>query len=251
MKERRHASRTAVSGFLVLLCLILPAACSCREKKPPAPTPPRQETTPEAASQAPAPPPPTPTALDGAEGEVFLTARMHVASLSGKPVPDMIPMASLEPNAFDKPIATGMPTDADGMGVIRFPSDRKVALRAWDPDLRLFPNNFLEVLPNSGVINEVLEVTMVQSGILFAVLRLPDGTPAGDENVGLMLFHPVYGPWWPAESNTNASGEVVFDSVPPGKFVLRLKVASGPSIEVAETYIAPGEPTPLGTITLN
>jgi len=184
------------------------------------------------------------------ENPGFMTAKMRVVSLSGEPVPGVAPIATLEPNAFDTPIATGALTDARGMAEIRFPSAQKVALRAWDPELRLFPNNFLEVLPGAGVISETLEITMVRAGILFAVLKMPDGQPAAGENAGIMLFHPVYGPWWPAESTTNAQGEVVFDSIPPGQFVLRLKVASGPSVEVAETYIAPGEPTSLGTIHL-
>ncbi len=248
MKTEHRAIKTAAGIFMLVPLLVLMTACNCREKEP-APTSP-QQTAPQAAAPQP-PPSPAPERTEGAKSNPLLTARMRVVSLSGKPISGMIPMATLEPNAFDKPIATGAPTDAEGMGTIQFPSVQKVSLRAWDPELRLFPNNFLEVLPNSGVISEVLEVTMVQSGILFAELRLPNGQRAHNENVGLMLFHPVYGPWWPAESNTNTQGEVVFDSVPPGKFVLRLKVASGPSIEVAETYIAPGEPTSLGTLKLN
>jgi len=246
--KKTHRTIKTVAGILLLVPLLaLVTACSCREKET------AQTSSRQALPRASAPPSPSPApaTAENAEGEAFLTARIRAVSLSGKPVAGMIPIATLEANAFDKPIATGMPTGADGMGVLRFPSSKKVALRAWDPELRFFPNNFLEVLPNSGVINEVLEVTMVQSGILFAKLLLPDGLPARNENAGIMLLHPVHGPWWPAESNTSDAGEVVFESVPPGKFVLRLKVASGPSIEVAETYIAPGEPTSLGTITLN
>ena len=249
MKKTFHTIKAVSIVYSFVLYSLLLAGCHCREEKP-IPAAPQEVKVHTSAPQAPAPA----TTADKAqpeEGEAFLTARMRVVSLSGKPIAGMIPMATLAPNAFDQPVATGMRTGPDGLGILRFPSSQKVALRAWDPEMRLFPNNFLEVLPNSGVINEVLEVTMVQSGILFARLLLPDGLPARNENAGIMLLHPVHGPWWPAESNTSDAGEVVFESVPPGKFVLRLKVASGPSIEVAETYIAPGEPTSLGTITLN
>lgn len=227
---------------LLCLCIVACTACSCRDREQSSPAPPKSIPV-----EAPQTAPPTEAVP---EDSGFLTAKMRVVSLSGTPLQGMAPVATLQPNAFDKPIATGALTDANGMGEIRFPSTQKVALRAWDPQLRFFPNNFLDVLPSNGVINETLEITMVQAGILFAVLKLPDGQPAAGENAGLMMFHPVYGPWWPAESNTNAQGEVVFESVPPGKFVLRLKIASGPSIEVGETYIAPGEPTSLGTILL-
>lgn len=248
--------RTAGSAIWLLACLVLCAACSCRDREQPAPAsspiapvvqPPEAPPTPQAPTI-----PPASASVEGeaTKSEAFLTAKMRVASLAGEPLAGMAPIATLQPNAFDKPIATGALTNAEGLGEIRFPADQKVALRAWDPELGYFPNNFLEVMPNTGVITEVLEVTMVQAGIVFVVLKLPDGSPVRNENAGIMLFHSVYGPWWPSDSYTNAQGEVVFPSVPPGKFVLRLKIASGPSIEVAETYIAPGEPTNLGTIQL-
>lgn len=249
MKQRKNTRQAGRSILLLTLCLVVCAACSCRDREQPRPAPAPAKPAPAAAS-AEKPPVPAPAAPDNAEGEVFVTAKMRVVNLSGAPVPGMAPIATLQPNAFDKPIATGALTNADGLGEIRFPSAQKVALRAWDPDLRLFPNNFLEVMPNTGVVTEVLEVTMVPAGIIFVVLKLPDGQPVRGENAGIMLFHPVYGPWWPAEATASEQGEVVFDSVPPGKFVLRLKVASGPSVEVGETYIAPGEPTSLGTIQL-
>ena len=258
MKRRKPNIRTFGSTIVLLCCLVLCVACSCRDREQPAPAPGPAPAAPVVQPPETSPTPPTtptpaaPAPVEGetARGEAFLTAKMRVMSLSGEPLARMAPIATLQPNAFDKPIATGALTNAEGLGEIRFPAGQKVALRAWDPELGYFPNNFLEVMPNTGVITEVLEITMVRSGILFAVLKLPDGSPVRNENAGIMLFHPVYGPWWPSDSYTNDQGEVVFPSVPPGKFVLRLKIASGPSIEVAETYIAPGEPTPLGTIQL-
>jgi hypothetical protein len=240
--------------FLLMGCLLAFSGCDCRKEAPVAPTPVPAPTKAPVPPQEEAPPPVSADAPPVADAPVaesgFLTAPMRVLTLGGTPLKGMAPIATYNPNAFDTPIATGSLTDADGLSSIRFPASEKVALRAWDPDLRYFPNNFLEVLPNSGTIQETLEIRMVQAGILFAALILPNHQPVSGEEVGLMLIHPVYGPWWPAESVTNDRGEVVFDRIPPGKFLLRLKVSSGPSVEVGETYIAPAEPTALGQIQL-
>lgn len=179
-----------------------------------------------------------------------VTASMRVVNLANEPLPGMLPIATLQPNAFDEPIATGTPTNIRGESRIHFPADRKVALRAWDPDLRFFPNNFFEVLPHTGTVTDTLLVSMVEAARIEATLFLPDGRPAINENAGLMLFHSVHGPWWPAEADAGEQGEIVFPRIPPGQFVLRLKVASGPSIEIPETYIAPGETTHLGLVYL-
>ena len=180
-----------------------------------------------------------------------VVATMRVVTLSGDPLAGMIPIATLQPNAFDKPIATGNPTDALGKSSIRFPIDQKIALRAWDPNLLYFPNNFYDVLPQSGVIKETLVVSMVKSASIEAIIIGPDGEPVQNENAGIMLFHPVHGPWWPAEANTDEKGAVSFYQVPPGSYVIRIKVASGPMIELPETYIAPGDSTLLGAVHLH
>lgn len=232
---------------MLILCLVLSTGCNCRDKEQPAPSSPKPPASPGPEKEAPSP---ASKPAESTETPALLSARMRVFSLSGDPLPGMIPIATLEPNAFDQPIATGTRTNADGMGEIQFPADKKVTLRAWDTDLKFFPNNFLEVLPNTGVVTEVLEVVMVESGTLLATLQFPDGTPVRNENAGLMLFHPVYGPWWPAEADTNEKGNIAFAPVPAGKFVLRLKVASGSGLEIPETYIAPGEPTHLGVLGL-
>ena len=179
-----------------------------------------------------------------------VTASVLVETLSGTPLSGMIPIVTSQPNAFDKPIASGAPSDASGRSSIRFPVDQKVALRAWDPSLLYFPNNFYDVLPGSGAIKDTLVVKMVKSASLEATLIGTDGTPLKNENAGIMLFHPVHGPWWPAEADCDENGTVTFYKIPPGSYVILLKVASGPEIELPESYIAPDTLTSLGAIQL-
>lgn len=175
---------------------------------------------------------------------------MRVETLSGDPLSGMTPIVTLQPNAFDKPIAVGSPTDTSGLSSIRFPVNEKVALRAWDATLLYFPNNFYDVLPGSGSMKDVLVIKMVKSASLEAILIGRDGTPLINDNAGIMLFHPVHGPWWPAEADSDENGVVTFYKIPPGNYVIRIKVASGPEIELPETYIAPDELTSLGAIQL-
>lgn len=236
---RRQGAFLRFARALAVLTLLAASlsACTCREapKTPDAAPPIKTESVETPSERPPAGP---------------VSARMRVVDLSGNPLPGMLPIATLEPNAFDKPVATGAATNVDGESRLQFPSGEKVYLRAWDPDLRYFPNNFYEALPDSGSVTEVLVVSMVQSGTLEALLMLPDGLPARGENTGLMLFHPVHGPWWPGEADANERGEVVFKHVPPGSYVVRIKVASGASLDVPETFIPPGESTHLGILYL-
>ncbi len=226
------AARTVIVAFAVLLVL---AACTCRdpqEDTAPAETQPQQTHAHEGAAVQPE----------------QVSASMRVVTRDGRPLPGMIPIATLTPNAFDTPVASGPPTNMSGESHIQFPADKKVTLRAWDQNLLYFPNNFFEVLPNTGAVRETLVVGMVESAAIEAILITPDGEPAQNENVGVMLFHPVHGPWWPAEGNTDENGAVTFYRVPPGQYVLRLKLASGPTTDVPETYIPPGESAHIGRV---
>lgn len=230
-----HQKALFFSIIAVSMTLVFLYGCNCRSKGQLTENPPATTSAPQS--------------VDGKETlPAGITAQMQVLTLQGVPLAGMIPIATRSPNAFDKPIATGPPTNEKGESYIQFPSTEKVALRAWDPKLQFFPNNFFEALPNTGSAAETLVIRMVEASALDAVLTFSDGTPAQRDNAGLMLIHPVYGPWWPAEGNTNERGEVRFAPVPPGKFVLRIKVASGAFVEVPETYIAPGEPTHLGIV---
>ncbi len=214
--------------------------CTCRTEDAP-PAPPAASTAPETPAGA----APAPEAVDA-----WAEAKMRVVGLDGQPLSGMIPIATLQPNAFDEPLAKGPATGPDGESSIRIPADQKLALRAWDPELRYFPNNYYEVLPNAGVLQETLVVSMVAAARIDAVLVMPDGRPARQENAGLMLFHSVHGPWWPAQADANEMGEVRFAPVPPGKYVMRIKVASGPMLELPETFVAPDGDLHLGMVYL-
>ena len=232
--------RVITTWTLFITALVVLPGCNCQKESP--------------SEQAGATAPPAITTRGEGERESAnaqtMTARMRVVNLQGQPLPGMVPIATLQPNAFDQPIATGVLTSAAGESHIRFTTDQKVALRAWDPELRYFPNNFYEIMPNTGEISETLLISMVKSASLEAVLFLPDGRPAMNENVGLMLFHAAHGPWWPAEADADEKGAITFSQVPPGQYVLRVKVASGAAVEIPETYIAPGQSTHLGLLYL-
>ena len=223
------------SLFLFTLAGILCVSCTCRQDT--------EKSKPEETVQK------TPR-KETVQNPQLIKASVRVETLSGAPLSGMRPIVTLQPNAFDKPIATGAPTDDSGLSSIRFPVNEKVALRAWDENLLYFPNNFYDVLPGSGAIKETLVIKMVKSASLDATLIGSDGAPLKNDTVGIMLYHPVHGPWWPAEANSDDNGTVTFYKIPPGSYVIRLKVASGPKIELPETYIAPDDLTSLGAIQL-
>lgn len=175
---------------------------------------------------------------------------VRVVDLKGQPLGGMAPIATLQPNAFDEPVATGPLTGEDGRSSLLFPADQRVCVRAWDPELRYFANNYVDVLPNTGNVTEEMEIVMVPAASFQMTLLLPNGLPAADRNVGLMMFHPTRGPWWPSEGNTDSTGRVAFVSIPPGRFLLKLKVDSGESIELPELSLAPGASIDMGPVIL-
>ena len=197
---------------------------------------------PPALSSEPVPPAPA--------GEMQVHGRIKAVDLTGRPVPGMIPIATTTPNAFDQPVAAGAATGAEGTATIHFPGDRHLFLRAWDPGLAYFPNNFYEVLPGEGTMAGDMTISMAPSAGLRAQLFRVDGTVAANENAGLMMVHPTRGPWWPDEADTDQNGDVIFSPVPPGSFVLRLKILSGGQIEHPEIMLPPGETVDLGSVVL-
>lgn len=204
----------------------------------------------EPVSGPPPAPPATSSSTQPSGASNTASGKMLVVDLDGKPLTGMAPVATLQPNAFDKPVSTGALTGSDGQSTIQFPADVNVFLRAWDPTLNYFPNNFYEVPPNQGGPVDDMRIEMVRSATLRAQILRPDGTPAANENVGLMMFHPTKGAWWPADADTDPNGLVEFSNVPPGAFVLKLKIASGAQIEIPETPIRPGGSADLGPVTL-
>ncbi len=219
---------------LTVLLLSLLAACS--------------ETGPPASREAP-PVDSTPPAPKEAKAGT-LTATIQVVDLSGAPQAHMVPIVTKEPNAFDKPVKTGSATDHLGKGTIRFSADEHLFLRAWDPTLNYFPNNFYEVLAGGNQITDDLVIQMVPAAALSVQLLLPDDTIAANMTIGLMLFHPTRGPWWPAEGTTDTDGFVTFAHLPAGEYVLRFKAASGARLEYRQTALPPGDRVDLGVLTL-
>jgi hypothetical protein len=90
---------------------------------------------------------------------------------------------------------------------------------------------------------------MAKAASLHALLLRPDGAPAANETVRLMMFHPKRGPWWPGEAKTNDGGAVAFDRVPPGMFAVQMECPSG-RLRAEDVTLLPGESGDLGPITL-
>jgi len=161
----------------------------------------------------------------------------------------MVPIITLEPNAFDEPLARGDATDANGMSTFVFPADRKVCLRVWDPKLDYFPNNYFDVAASAEDGATEGTIAMAKAATLHALLVKPDGTPVADETVHMMMYHPKRGPWWPAESKTDSGGAVAFNRVPPGMFAIQMECPSG-RMRAEDVTLLPGESGDLGPITL-
>ena len=206
-----------------------------------------------APASAPAPATPAPAAAPPAPEEKHaptVTATLKVVSLAdAKPLAGMVPIITVEPNAFDEPLAHGDPTGADGVSVFTFANDRKVCLRAWDPNLDYFPNNFFEVTPDTESSATEGTVAMAKSASLHALLLRPDNTPVANETVRMMMYHPKRGAWWPAEAKTDAGGAVAFERVPPGMFAIQMECASG-RMRAEDVTLLPGETGDLGPILL-
>jgi len=225
----------------ILLAGVLAGCGKPQSTPPPEPkTSPPATTQPEESAKEPAVTPPS----------GMLEATVRVIDLDGAPLAHMAPIATREPNAFDTPVATGSATGPDGMGTIRFAGDQHLFLRAWDPGLTYFPNNFYEVLPGGNTIDSQLTVQMAPAASLEAQFVLPSGEPAANQPVGLMLMHPTRGPWFPAESQTDAGGNAEFTHLPAGSYVMRFKVESGPRLEYPETPLPPGNSVNLGVLAL-
>ncbi len=182
-----------------------------------------------------------------AESE-WIPAEVKVVDLDGRPLGGMRPIATTEPNAFERPISVGEPTAGDGESTLMIPEDRQVYIRAWDPELKWFANNYIDIPPTPGSSVPELRIMMVRAGSLTIRLIAQTGEPVADTEIELMMFHPAKGPWWPTKAETDRDGKAEFESVPPGVYTVRIDAAASGRIELPDVAIDPGGHTDLGEV---
>jgi len=180
----------------------------------------------------------------------FIEVYLSAVDLDGGPIPGVVPIVTQQPNAFDRPVAMGAPTDENGHARLRAPRGVHLYLRAWDHDQRYFAINYFDLLPGEGDRTDRLEVRMAQSAELTATVLDADGRPVALEPLRLMLTHPTAGPWWPAETVTTPDGIAKWKSVPPGSYTATFQSESGLQLEHPALTLPPGGATSLGTLTL-
>ena len=177
-------------------------------------------------------------------------AYVTVVDLEGSPLQGRGPIVTTQPNAFDEPVSVGGLSGADGKSWVRFTSDKTLFVRAWDPQLQWFPNNFFEVPAGEGTVARDMTITMVPAATIEAQFFLPGGTPAVNTRIELMMSHPDWGPWWPAELITGAQGGGVFPNLPPGKYTLSFQGPGGVFATMHELLLTPGNLLRLGQVPL-
>jgi hypothetical protein len=214
---------------------------------PPAVT---SEADAEAGAPAPAPP-------DGTTSSPLATAtpkqvysEMIVEDWNGKPMPNMIPIATERPNAFDEPLAQGAPTDEKGWSAFMLPAGKRLFLRAWDPDLLYFANNFYEVPAAEGTRTKQAKITMVPASAVGVIILGQDRRPLPATKIKMLLVHPQHGNWWPQEGITDMKGEVRLGPLPPGEYTVRLKADGIGETETGLVMLPPGKPVVLGSVVL-
>ncbi|MBM3289272.1 MAG: carboxypeptidase regulatory-like domain-containing protein [Candidatus Hydrogenedentes bacterium] len=176
--------------------------------------------------------------------------RVHVVDMDGAPVANMAPIATERANAFDTPVAKGELTGADGSSSLRVPGDQYLYVRAWDPAKRMFANNYYDVLPGNAPPGDVLSITMLPGAQFDVEILGADGAPVASQPVGMMMSHPVHGPWWPAETTTDEQGRARFASVPPGKYAITIETRDHRHVDLPEQTLLPGKSTDAGPVTL-
>ena len=170
--------------------------------------------------------------------------------LEGKALAGMIPIATLKPNAFDEPLASGPPTGPDGKGYVFLPKVERVYVRAWDPTLKHFAGNYLEAFPQEGEATELMRITMPKSATAVAILVDANGRPEPNLPVRIMLHHPKEGPWWPAETITTPEGIALFENLPPGEYLIEVVTPDGRNTQLPNAALPPGTNANLGKIIL-
>ena len=178
------------------------------------------------------------------------TATLHAIDLDGNPLADLMPIATFSANAFDRPIAHGGPTNAEGLGELRFPTGQTLYIRPWDPTFRYFATNFFEVLPAAGSETRQMDFVMAKGASLRATVYNPQGEPIFKSPVNIMLEHGAQGPWWPDQAISDALGNLEFPSLPPGEYTAKLAVQNVGAFEISDVALPPGGEADLGAIRL-
>ncbi len=183
------------------------------------------------------------------ENKVY--GKVKIVDATGTPMENIGAIATLNPNAFDEPLAWGSLSGRDGISEIWVPKNLHLFIRAWDPKLKFFPNNFYEIPPTDADLLEDMTITMLESSSVEMTLYDSNDNPVAKENVGLMMIHSKYGSWWPCDGYTDENGNVVFAHLPPGIFNLRIKTESGLILEIKELSLPPGSHTIIGKVKPN
>ncbi|MGC9054223.1 MAG: hypothetical protein ACP5KS_10095 [Candidatus Hydrogenedens sp.] len=181
----------------------------------------------------------------------WVFGKIMIINSAGMPLENMAGIATEKPNAFDEPIARGNLSGPDGISTIQIPKNKGVFIRAWDPILHYFPNNYFEIPPTDADSLEDMQVLMLEASIIELQLFDKDDQPVKNENVGLMMFHPKLGPWWPCDGHTDEAGNIHFKPIPAGMYNLRLKTERGMILEIKEIKIPPASTIDLGKIKPN
>jgi hypothetical protein len=182
--------------------------------------------------------------------EGVAVARVRVLDLQGQPLARMAPIVTRQPNAFDPPIAQGPVTGADGRSWVSYDGSKSVCIRAWDPTLAFFANNYYDIPENPGGQTPELDVVMVPAAAFGCVVHTPDGALLHDAEIELLMSHPAKGPWWPASATTNDAGRVAFDRIPAGEYILMLNTKLNGRADLGTVALRPGSFSDLGEVTL-
>lgn len=235
------------AALLMALCCF--GLCCGRENAPQSPQPAGQpQPTVESREAA---PPAEPEGGEQAQApqEITATAKVRIVDLAGRPLEGIAPIAVAQPNAFEKPVYTGPLTDEEGRSTITLMTDQWLYVRGWDPNLRMFSNNYYDVPPGQGTIAEELVLIMVDGAAIQMQLVTPDGGYLANSGIEVMLHHPEKGPWWPASAITDAQGIAIVTPVPAGEYRLTIRSEKG-TIELPVVPLPPSEQTDLGAIRL-
>jgi len=229
-----------VGAGLLILAL---AACSGQPDVPPASE--TAESRPPSAESV-AHPSAVPMTPDGPGVPV----RLRAVDLNGAPVSNVFPIATTQANAFDPPVAQGELTGDDGRSVLVLRPGIHAYVRMWDPTMRQFANNFLDVVSRPDLASQELTVTMVPGAAVTLDLLLPDGMPAARIEAEAMLLHPKHGPWWPVQAVTDEAGVLDLGTVPAGRFGIEVAVEHVGFGALPAMYLPPGEAIRVGPVQL-